>query len=67
MPIAAYLETGVRRLEQNEKIGLYAIVLPKSKCFGMGQASRPYGLDEHNNARARKANGNVFLMKLLFL
>ncbi len=29
MPIAAILETGVRRLERNEKIGLYAIVLPK--------------------------------------
>ncbi len=26
-----FIETGVRRLERNEKIGLYAIVLPKEQ------------------------------------
>ncbi|EIZ4724647.1 cytoplasmic protein, partial [Salmonella enterica subsp. enterica serovar Heidelberg] len=51
MPIAAYLETGVRRIERNEKIGLYAIVLPKEQMFNYGARPVIYGLDQHNNAR----------------
>lgn len=62
MPIAAYLETGVRRLERNEKIGLYAIVLPKEQMFNYGARPVIYGLDEHNNARCSQGrNGERIL------
>ncbi|VEB58630.1 putative cytoplasmic protein [Salmonella enterica subsp. enterica] len=68
MPIAAYLETGVRRLERNEKIGLYAIVYLKSKCLIMGQGQSYMGWISITMLDARKAEtGNVFLMKRLFL
>ncbi|EBM6740337.1 cytoplasmic protein, partial [Salmonella enterica] len=62
MPIAAYLETGVRRLERNEKIGLYAIVLPKEQMFNYGARPVIYGLDQHNNARCSQGrNGERIL------
>lgn len=68
MPIAAYLETGVRRLERNENIGLYAIVLPKEQMFNYGARPVIYGLISITMLDARKADmGNVFLMKRLFL
>ncbi|EEM1294329.1 DUF4427 domain-containing protein [Salmonella enterica subsp. enterica serovar Infantis] len=62
MPIAAYLETGVRRLERKEKIGLYAIVLPKEQMFNYGARPVIYGLDQHNNARCSQGrNGKRIL------
>lgn len=68
MPIAAYLETGVRRLERKEKIGLYAIVLPKEQMFNYGQGQSYMGWMSITMLDARKAEtGNVFLMKRLFL
>ncbi|EDW1844958.1 hypothetical protein EK57_002896, partial [Salmonella enterica subsp. enterica] len=62
MPIAAYLETGLRRLERNEKIGLYAIFLPKEQMFNYGARPVIYGLDQHNNARCSQGrNGERIL------
>ncbi|AID25056.1 DUF4427 domain-containing protein [Salmonella bongori] len=51
MPIAAYLETGLSRLERHEKIGLYAIVLPKEQMFNYGARPAIYGLDQDNDVR----------------
>lgn len=45
MPIAAYLDTGMKRLGRNEKIGLYALVFPKSHMFNAGSRPAIYALD----------------------
>ena len=46
MPIAAYLDTGIKRLGKNEKIGLYALVFPKAHMFSVGARPAIYALDE---------------------
>ncbi|MGS9159905.1 DUF4427 domain-containing protein, partial [Salmonella enterica subsp. enterica serovar Infantis] len=48
----AYLDTGFRRLERKEIIGLYAIVFPKEHMFNYGARPVIYGLDQHNNSRS---------------
>ncbi|MEQ9927514.1 DUF4427 domain-containing protein, partial [Pectobacterium parvum] len=58
MPISAYLQSGKERLLKNEKIGLYALALPKNSMFSVGARPVIYGLDNSTSTTTQESNGD---------
>ncbi|WP_145525803.1 DUF4427 domain-containing protein [Yersinia rohdei] len=58
MPISAYLQSGTERLSKSEKIGLYALALPKANMFSVGARPVIYALDGSSTITYQHGNGD---------
>lgn len=67
MPISAYLQSGTDRLLKSEKIGLYALALPKSNMFSAGARPVIYALDGSSRITYQHGNGDERIINEVLL